>query len=421
MINATGVGESHMTVVVITDGRDSDSPPPLDEYEGWPKIAKLVGITGISLRINWLYITMLNSISRLIVCALFKVYMSKTQPHVKIVWIVEKADFLNRVFNDTINTIIMQGLLDKWQTKLRDIYRLYHQMSPLHVAYMYHDAIDAAQLPDTMKMSDTANRYHEENLCTLGPQYDPVPHPLPLSPAARVAFLNPHVAEIDRQIEAFRESQKYNTKIINTSHTDFITDFGSSVFTNFVQHTFTRAYLKKHKCADCGGKSENRCHGIGEERPILIRRVLKRVWPDTSKEIALNEIMIAFLEEHKYTNFALKCRECHVKEGMLRKLLEYTAKETGHDYLTPSHINNLLYRLLTTGMVTKNSDVTPPIWSLTPRGILTLSLYKRLSIKSPTRVLKRRRDDYESGVNTDSDDAETRENIDSTEKTDIYI
>jgi hypothetical protein len=133
--------------------------------------------------------------------------------------------------------------------------------------------------------------------------------------AAMSCLLNPHAAEIDRQIEAFQKSQKWNTKIINTSHNDFIDDFGSNVFTNFVQHTFTKAYLKKHNCADCGGKSENRCHGIGEERPILIRRALERVWPDTSKEITLKEIMVAFLEEHKNTKFALKCRECHVKEG----------------------------------------------------------------------------------------------------------
>lgn len=128
-------------------------------------------------------------------------------------------------------------------------------------------------------------------------------------------FSNPHAAEIDRQIEAFRKSRKWNTKIINTSHADFIEDFKNNVFTNFVQHTFTKSYLKKHNCADCGGKSENRCHGPGDERPILIKRALERVWPDTSKEIALKEIMVAFLEEHKNTKFALKCRACHVKEG----------------------------------------------------------------------------------------------------------
>jgi hypothetical protein len=128
-------------------------------------------------------------------------------------------------------------------------------------------------------------------------------------------LLNPHTAEIDRQIEALRKSPKWNTKIINTTHSDFITDFRSNVFTNFIHDVFTKAYLKKHNCADCGKKSENRCHGIGAERPILIQRALERVWPDTSKEIAMKDIMIAFLEEHKNTKFALKCRECHVKEG----------------------------------------------------------------------------------------------------------
>ena len=128
-------------------------------------------------------------------------------------------------------------------------------------------------------------------------------------------FSNHHAAEIDRRIEAFRKSRKWNTKIINTSHADFIADFGSNVFTNFVHDVFTKAYMKKHNCADCGKKTENRCHGIGEERPILIRRALERVWPDTSKEIAMKDIMIAFLEEHKNTKFALKCKVCHVNEG----------------------------------------------------------------------------------------------------------
>jgi hypothetical protein len=128
-------------------------------------------------------------------------------------------------------------------------------------------------------------------------------------------FLNPHTAEIDKRIEAFQKSRKWNTKIINTTHADFIADFGSNVFTNFVHDVFTKAYMKKHNCADCGKKSENRCHGIGDERPILIRRALERVWPDTSKEIAMKDIMIAFLEEHKNTKFALKCRACHVNEG----------------------------------------------------------------------------------------------------------
>ncbi len=139
----------------------------------------------------------------------------------------------------------------------------------------------------------------------------------PVNSEETPCMLNPHTTEIDRQIEAVRKSRKWNTKIINTSHSDFIADFGSNVFTNFVHDVFTRAYMKKHNCADCGEKSENRCHGIGEERPMLIRRALERVWPDTNIEISMKDILIAFLEEHKNTKFALKCRECHVKEGKL--------------------------------------------------------------------------------------------------------
>jgi hypothetical protein len=84
---------------------------------------------------------------------------------------------------------------------------------------------------------------------------------------------------------------------------DFIKDFGSNVFTNLVKDTFTRSYIKKHPCSDCGKPSTDRCHGIGEERPLLIKRALEKVWSDTSNPIIMKEIIIAFLEEHKYTKF----------------------------------------------------------------------------------------------------------------------
>jgi len=42
----------------------------------------------------------------------------------------------------------------------------------------------------------------------------------------------------------------------------------------------------------------------------MIKRALERVWSDTTKSI----IIIAFLEEHKYTKFTFKCHDCHKNE-----------------------------------------------------------------------------------------------------------
>ncbi len=129
-----------------------------------------------------------------------------------------------------------------------------------------------------------------------------------------MSYKNPHCDFIDKRIADLRASDKWNTKITETSHDDFIKDFGANVFTNLVRNTFTAAYLKKHPCSDCQKPSKERCHGIGEERPLLIRRALEKVYPDISKTITLKEILVQFLEEHKTTKFTFKCSECHLKE-----------------------------------------------------------------------------------------------------------
>lgn len=132
-----------------------------------------------------------------------------------------------------------------------------------------------------------------------------------------MSYNNPHCEYIDKRIADLKESNKWNTQITNTSHDDFIKDFGSNVFTNFVRSTFTGAYLKKHPCSEseCNKPSKERFHGIGEDRPLLIRRALEKVYPDTSKTITLKEILIQFLEEHKTTKFTFKCAECHRNES----------------------------------------------------------------------------------------------------------
>tara|TARA_B100000902_G_scaffold364491_1_gene384496 strand:- start:12 stop:419 length:408 start_codon:yes stop_codon:yes gene_type:complete len=126
--------------------------------------------------------------------------------------------------------------------------------------------------------------------------------------------LNIHSEYIDKRINDIQKRNNWNSKIIDTSHEHFIKDFGSNVFTNLVRNTFTKTYLSKHLCSDCGECATERCHGIGEERPLLIKKALEKVWPDTKKPIMLKQIIIAFLEEHKHTSFTFKCHKCHKNE-----------------------------------------------------------------------------------------------------------
>ena len=126
--------------------------------------------------------------------------------------------------------------------------------------------------------------------------------------------LNIHSEYIDKRINDIRTSNKWKSKLIDTSHEDFIKDYASNVFTNLVKNTFTKSYIKKFPCSDCSNPSKERCHGIGEERPLLIKRALEKVWSDTTKPVIMKEIIIEFLEEHKYTKFTFKCRCCHKNE-----------------------------------------------------------------------------------------------------------
>jgi len=129
-----------------------------------------------------------------------------------------------------------------------------------------------------------------------------------------MSYINPHCDYIDKRINDLKKSKKWNTKIINTTHQEFIDDFAHNVFTNLIRNTFTATYLKKYPCSDCNHPSKERCHGIGEERPVLIDRALKRIYPDVTKEITIKDILIAFLEEHKSTKFTFKCTSCHKNE-----------------------------------------------------------------------------------------------------------
>ena len=132
---------------------------------------------------------------------------------------------------------------------------------------------------------------------------------------------NVHSKYIDKRIQDLQKRERFNSKLIDTSHEDFIKDYASNVFTNLIRDTFTNSYIKDFPCSDCGNHSTERCHGIGEERPLLIKRALEKVWSDTTKPIMMKEIIIAFLEEHKYTNFTFKCHNCHKNEKKKIKLI----------------------------------------------------------------------------------------------------
>jgi hypothetical protein len=134
--------------------------------------------------------------------------------------------------------------------------------------------------------------------------------------------MNKHSEFIDKRINDVKKSNKWNSSIINTTHNDFVRDFASCLFTNLIRDVFTRAYLKRFTCEDCGGKSEQRCHGKNEDRPLLIRRALHKVYPDISKPVKLKNIVIAFLEEHKTTNFTFKCKVCHDIETLSERKLK---------------------------------------------------------------------------------------------------
>lgn len=127
--------------------------------------------------------------------------------------------------------------------------------------------------------------------------------------------INKHSDYIDKRICDFRKQNKWNTYIVNTTHNDVIKDLSGNIFTNIITRTFTSNYLKKHPCIDCGKMSTDRCHEKGNERPLLIGNVLRKIWLDTTRPILLRDIIIMFLHEHKFSKFDFKCRKCHVDEN----------------------------------------------------------------------------------------------------------
>ena len=70
--------------------------------------------------------------------------------------------------------------------------------------------------------------------------------------------LNIHSKYIDKRINDIKKSNKWNSKIVDTSYEDFIKDYASNVFTNLVRNTFTHSYIRQFPCSDCNCPSKER-------------------------------------------------------------------------------------------------------------------------------------------------------------------
>jgi len=137
---------------------------------------------------------------------------------------------------------------------------------------------------------------------------------MPLTPDVLNAYIDERIRDLP--------PHQFLSKITDSTYDSVVTDYSSCMFTNLVHGRFTKTFVLKHRCADCGGTAEQRCHGLNEERPVLLRRALARVWPDTTQTILLRTIVIAFLEEHKGTGFTFKCAGCHAAEKKTPRLVD---------------------------------------------------------------------------------------------------
>lgn len=126
---------------------------------------------------------------------------------------------------------------------------------------------------------------------------------------------SPHAAYIDTRIRNMlrKPSSEADDCAISGSDTWILQWLSSNICTNYIQRVFTKTYMKKHPCS-CGKPSKERCHGIGEERPVLLLRALHRLRGNTKNSVYIRDLIVAFFEEHKTTQFTFKCKECHAKE-----------------------------------------------------------------------------------------------------------
>jgi len=136
--------------------------------------------------------------------------------------------------------------------------------------------------------------------------------------STKTFVLNPHSDEIDKIVRKIEKETRgqWNVKFQNNTHEEIVDLLSIGFFTNLVQTSFTDRYMRQYPCSGngCEAVSTQRCHGHNESRPELIRRALKKIWPDTSKPVTLRAIAIEFFCQHRTTKFTFKCYTCHKSE-----------------------------------------------------------------------------------------------------------
>jgi hypothetical protein len=116
---------------------------------------------------------------------------------------------------------------------------------------------------------------------------------------------NKHADEFIKKAAKIKKDGRWSLQQVD-GPTGYVKCYSTNIYTNLIQRTFSKKYLSQHPCA-CGKPSTDRCHGIGEERPLLLQRALDKIRFPTTHE----EIIVAFLLEHVDTGFSLKCKTCH--------------------------------------------------------------------------------------------------------------
>tara|TARA_B100001123_G_scaffold377733_1_gene445401 strand:+ start:597 stop:1592 length:996 start_codon:yes stop_codon:yes gene_type:complete len=128
--------------------------------------------------------------------------------------------------------------------------------------------------------------------------------------------LNEYSDFIEEQLDHYKSKEMWNTKICNTQHSDIIQDLSIYLFKIETLSIF-KPIIDSKKC-DCGKKCKQLSYGITEKRSDIIERALQKVYFDITQEITLNEILIAYFEEHKYCDISFKCQSCYLKEKIVK-------------------------------------------------------------------------------------------------------
>lgn len=133
--------------------------------------------------------------------------------------------------------------------------------------------------------------------------------------------MEPLAAYVDRRIRQrfLQRPERYRVVLGGQSPEELVSDLSGTVFSKEIQCFFTNGFVRSHACAGrCGRQATERCHGAGEERPVLLLRALRRLWPAAGGPAALGlrEVLVAFMEEHKTSaGFCFKCARCHAAES----------------------------------------------------------------------------------------------------------